>query len=330
MIHHNDPFVAMTSTIERDPVCVRVSALSGGSLTLPENLFVTDPEPGKFTTVPSLCFLIEHRTGAETEQPTRIVLDLGLKRDLDAYEPAMRSHISNRQPITTFPDVAESLRRGGLDPANDIDVVMYTHMHWDHVGTPSDFPGSTFIVGSGTLHLLEHGAVPHYPPEMFNPNMLDRKRTTELPAVREEDRTYATTMNQAHYEWKPFFGLPAVVDFFGDGSLLVVDSPGHLRGHINLLLRVEPHRYVFLGGDCCHDVRILQGSKGIALYDDGHGQLRSVHMDTEVATDTISMIKKFLERRFKDNGTLISLETVIAHDRGWMEANEHRFFPGWM
>ena len=160
--------------------------------------------------------------------------------------------------------------------------------------------------------------------------MLDRKRTKELPPVREEDRTYATSENQTSQEWKPLFGLPAVLDFFDDGSLLVVDSAGHLRGHINLLLRVEPHRYIYLGGDCCHDIMISEGTKRIALYDDGHGQLRSVHMDTDAATSTITTIRKFLNECIKAQGERIAVEVVVAYDGGWMEKNLHQFFPGWM
>jgi len=317
----------MASDTSSPLICVKVSALEGGHLTLPEKLFVTDPDPDKRATVPSMCFLIQHPSRGKNGKTTNVVLDLGVTRDLQSYMPAMQAHIANRQPVITSPDTAESLQAGGLDPGSDIDVVMLSHVHWDHVGTPADFSSAKFVVGSGTLYLLQNGAPPHYPKEIFDPELLPKERTYELPPVRAEDGEYAAKL-QVQSQWKSMFGLPAVLDYFGDGSVLVVDCPGHLRGHINLLLRVQADKWVYLGGDCCHDIRILRGEKGIALYDDGHGQPRSVHMDTDQAANTLEVIKTFLKSDFRPDGQKATLEVLVAHDGSWREANKHRFFPG--
>jgi hypothetical protein len=110
----------------------------------------------------------------------------------------------------------------------------------------------------------------------------------------------------------------------------VLDSPGHLYGHVNLLARSANGKWVYLGGDCCHDPRILSGDQGIALYDDGCGGLRSVHVDTEVARGTIGNIRKLLNKGnvFEEGGKEVQVEVVVAHDKGWMERNGSRFFPG--
>ncbi|EXJ93310.1 hypothetical protein A1O1_01702 [Capronia coronata CBS 617.96] len=256
--------------------------VSAGQLTLPKRLFITDADPEKRATVPSLSFLLQHPE--PTGKSTSLVFDLGLKRDLTKYPPTQQAHIANRQPTILHPDCADSLRGGGLDPARDIDILMLSHVHWGHEGTPDDFPCSQDVVGSGTLHLLEHGAPPHYPREIFNPELLPRDRTLELPPVSRENTTAA--QKQTAHEWNPFAGFPAIIDFFGDGSIYVVDSPGHLYGHVNLLVRTGPQKWVYLGGDCCHDPRILTGEKDVALYDDGNGGLRSVHIDTDQAKRT--------------------------------------------
>jgi len=117
---------------------------------------------------------------------------------------------------------------------------MLSHVHWDHEGTPDDFPHAQFVVGSGTLHLLENGAPPHYPKEIFNPHLLPRDRTLELPPVSANSATAAT--KQIDHKWEPFAGFSATVDFFRDGSVYVIDSPGHLFGHVNVLARVGPKR----------------------------------------------------------------------------------------
>jgi len=328
------------------PVCVTISALDGGHLTLPERLFVTDADPGKRATVPSLAFLIHHPSppSSEGSNVTRLVFDLGVKRNLDGYTPAQRAHIAQRQPVIIDPDCAASLRNNKaetpLDPAKDIDLVILSHVHWDHVGTPSDFANATFVVGSGTLDLLKNGAGPLYPSELFNADELPASRTVELPPVGtaigpdtlKHTRTPADTeamlpASAATWTWRPLAGFPAALDFFGDGSVYIIDSPGHLYGHVNLLARVGERRYIYLGGDCCHDPRLLTGEKGIALYEDGRGGMRSVHVDTGVAQKTLDRVREFVQEK-KVGGEEVEVEVVVAHDATWREANRHRFWPG--
>jgi hypothetical protein len=113
-----------------DQTYVTISALESGQLTLPEKLFVTDADPEKRATVPSLSFLLRHPSpNSKGRDGTNLVFDLGVKRDVTKYPVAMQTHISNRQPTIHHPDTADSLRLGGLDPAKDIDIVMLSHVH---------------------------------------------------------------------------------------------------------------------------------------------------------------------------------------------------------
>jgi len=198
-----------------------------------------------------------------------------------------------------------------------------SHVHWDHIGTPSDYTRAKFIVGCGTFHILEHGA-PHYTKAMMEVNPLPFDRTYELPPPPSSTKKDHAYSQQTQHTWCSLSTLPDVVDFFGDVSFYLVDSPGHLEGHMNALLRVAPQKWLYLGGDCCHDPRILTGEKGIATYDDGHGGFRSVHSELPEATKTIERIMRFLQV----NGD--SVEWVLAHDLTWSVANQHRFFPDWM
>lgn len=315
-------------------VYMTVSALQGGSLTLPESLFVTPSDPQKRTTVPSLAFLLQHPLDLAIpgSTPSTLLFDLGLKRDFSAYRSAQRAHIAQREPTSVTPDVAASLRAGGLEPA-DIDTVILSHVHWDHVGTPSDFPRATFVVGSGTLHLLAHGGGPLYPASLFNANELPADRVRELPPVRGASSAFPPHTRVTHHAWTPLAGVfPAAIDFFGDGSLYVIDAPGHLHGHVNLLARTGPRKWVYLGGDCCHDPRILSGERGIAMYDDGTGGMRSVHMDVGDAAKTVERVRRLLgEGRVREEGGgegEVEVEIVLAHDGAWMRGNGARFWPG--
>ncbi|OIW29035.1 hypothetical protein CONLIGDRAFT_715454 [Coniochaeta ligniaria NRRL 30616] len=357
-----------SSTTTKPPVYVTMSALDAGHLTLPENLFVTDADPTKRATVPSLSFLIQHpsppssRPGNSTTTTTNLLFDLGIKRDLTSYAPAQAAHIAQRHPIIVDPDCAASLRNGTtenpqaadsaplLDPSTEINLILLSHVHWDHVGTPSDFPSATFLVGSGTLSLLRHGAGPLYPADTFNSDEIPASRTVEFPPVSRPDGVYASSEPRhtpspasarenlppaaGGWGWQSLAGFPNALDLFGDGSVWVADAPGHLYGHVNLLCRTGPGRWVYLGGDCCHDPRILRGEKGFALYDDGKGGKRSVHVHTGVAKDTLDRIGEFVKMRGLEKGEEgdgeVQVEVVVAHDAEWREGNRHRFWPGRM
>ena len=109
-----------------DRATVSVHALSAGHFTLPEYQFVHPVSRDARKTVPSLAFLIQHRND-QTGKTTRIVFDLGLRRDIARYAPPIQKHVETRQPMTTLPDVVQSLGRGGLTPS-DIDYVLYSHV----------------------------------------------------------------------------------------------------------------------------------------------------------------------------------------------------------
>jgi hypothetical protein len=105
---------------------VQVYALQAGHLTLPERFFVNPASETARKTVPSLSFLIQHHN-TETNETTRILLDLGIRRSVERYPEPIQRHIDTRQPLSTNPDVTKSLAAGGLSP-DDIDYVIYSHV----------------------------------------------------------------------------------------------------------------------------------------------------------------------------------------------------------
>ncbi|KAM0077298.1 hypothetical protein ACKRZS_010602 [Fusarium odoratissimum] len=318
---------------------VSVHALSAGYLTLPERFFVTPLEDTSARkTVPSLSFLIQHKD-KDSGRTTRIVFDLGIRRKLEGYTPPIYKHAQTRQPLSGNPDTVTSLANGGLCP-DDIDVVMFSHLHWDHVGTPSDYPNSTYVVGPGAAKLVnekrESTAGSH---NHFEEGMLDMKRTIELPPISPltppplEEQTILSSQAQhlAGYFYQPWHRkghFEAVLDIFGDGSLHVVSAPGHIDGHINLLCRLENDKHVYLAGDSCHDARLLTGEKNIATWTDEAypGITCCIHQDKARAEKTLSIIRNVI----RDPGELNEVEVVFAHDGVWEKRAraEGRFFPG--
>ncbi|EXJ80460.1 hypothetical protein A1O1_08605 [Capronia coronata CBS 617.96] len=331
---------------------VSVHALSAGSLTLPERFFVTPADPAVGHSVPSLSFLIQHKDSSANV--TRILFDLGLRRDLGLYPSPVQKHCESRRPLTTRPDVVASLAAGGL-VVGDIDLVIFSHIHFDHVGMPREFTHPTqFLVGPGSLDLLSgklsldigsHNA--------FEPDLLPLDRTVELhsPLQSLSTKLPSTELDGADGSpgasksflwnrplvWTPFDRFPHTIDLFGDGTVLIVNAPGHLPGHINLLCRVASTKYVYLAGDSCHDVRLLTGEKDIAMWTDDRGKSCCIHADIPRTKETLARIREVrtnglrMEKDELDGEEQVAeVELVFAHDWMWEEdANRRgRFWPG--
>lgn len=47
-------------------------------------------------------------------------------------------------------------------------------------------------------------------------------------------------------------GQLRAVDFFGDGSFYLLDTPGHAVGHLAGLARTTSDTFILMGGDLCH------------------------------------------------------------------------------
>ncbi|UPX20239.1 uncharacterized protein EKO05_0010479 [Ascochyta rabiei] len=197
-------------------------------------------------------------------------------------------------------------------------------VHWDHVGEPRKFPTSTFVVGHGALSLLA-GTSPKFrgSPSFFEPDLLPPGRSIELS----NPRAHAEKQDSAVAQGTLSFGgprlahgiLPQILDLFNDGSLLIFNAPGHLPGHINILSRTADGRRVYLGGDSCHDRRLLTGVKEIGEWTDAKGHVCCIHADREEAGETIRRTR-MLEQE--------GVEVIIAHDDEWEDnpANKTRFF----
>jgi glyoxylase-like metal-dependent hydrolase (beta-lactamase superfamily II) len=119
--------------------------------------------------------------------------------------------------------------------------------------------------------------------------------------------------------WEARGTLPQTLDVFRDGSLLIVNAPGHLPGHINLLARGPDGRQIYMAGDACHDKRLLTGEKSIGEWEDDHGHTCCIHADRREAERTIERIR-ILENE--------GVEIIFAHDVQWENepSNKSRFF----
>ncbi|KAJ7037869.1 beta-lactamase-like protein [Mycena alexandri] len=206
------------------------------AICIPAPAFYTPVLPGhEILHLPIFAFLIEH-----TATGRRVMFDLGPRKDLENAAPAV-VEMFKTLPDVAIPierDVVEQLQDHGVD-LNSINAVIWSHAHYDHTGDVSKFPPSTDLVyGAATVtdtHTVNSASV------LLDSDFAGRK---SVP-INFDETSLEIGGFKAH-------------DFFGDGSLYILDVPGHLKGHICALARVTPDSFVFMGGDACHHAGMLR------------------------------------------------------------------------
>jgi glyoxylase-like metal-dependent hydrolase (beta-lactamase superfamily II) len=120
--------------------------------------------------------------------------------------------------------------------------------------------------------------------------------------------------------WETIGPFPRAYDFYGDGSLFIIDAPGHLWGHVNLLARTSADGgWIYLAGDTAHHWNLIAGKSNVACSHPGHA---ISHQVKEVAEQTIKRVEEVLK--------LPRVRVILAHDKPWYAENEggDAFFPG--
>lgn len=162
--------------------------------------------------------LVDHPKG-------RLLFDAGYGRDLAQHfktAPALMQAII--KPQLTTP-VAEQLAASGIAPAS-LKAVVLTHAHWDHVSGLQHFPKTPVWVSKAELDFVKGG-----------------DRSAEL----------ARRLGLANYRTfgfpdGPYLGFTRSWDVFGDGSVVLVPSPGHTPGSIAAFVNTpDGKRYVLVG-----------------------------------------------------------------------------------
>ncbi|GME43684.1 Metallo-beta-lactamase superfamily protein [Neofusicoccum parvum] len=233
---------------------VRVSIINTGArLRLPVQGFM-QPEIEGHThlDLPAYSFLIENPQFGKT------LFDLSLRKDWESLAPLMVNQVKTLKEtdplfvIEVERDVRDVLEENGIQ-ATEIKSMIWSHWHCDHVGDTSRFPSSTeLVVGAGFLQTL----TPAYP---INPNSLFLESDYKGREVREID--FSTHPNRL--QLGPF----DAVDFFGDGSFYLLNTPGHAIGHMCGLARTTPNSFILTGGDAAHHSGELRPSPFLPLPD---------------------------------------------------------------
>ena len=160
------------------------------------------------------CYLVVHPKGI-------LIYDTGLNDRLvgrPLYENVLEGYAQIK-----FSTLRGQLADIGFTPAK-IDYLVLSHYHWDHVGNAGDFAGSTWLVYKAERDQMFSRTARAYP--WFTQYSALQNSKTKL--------------------------LSGDYDVFGDGTVVVIATPGHTQGHCSLLVRLKNTGPVVLSGDLYH------------------------------------------------------------------------------
>jgi glyoxylase-like metal-dependent hydrolase (beta-lactamase superfamily II) len=163
------------------------------------------------------CYLIRHPDGD-------LIWDTGFS-DAVADMPDGLTIEAIGAHVTMQTKLVDQLAQLGLTPA-DIEYVSFSHQHGDHTGNGNLFVRSTWIVDADERAY------------MFSP---ERRAGQEFAGYAQlETVTPRLIEGEGDY------------DVFGDGSVTIIQAPGHTPGHTVLLVRLPNAGAVLLTGDLWH------------------------------------------------------------------------------
>jgi glyoxylase-like metal-dependent hydrolase (beta-lactamase superfamily II) len=168
-------------------------------------------------------------------------------------------------PKTSLPDLLGQLE---LKP-EQIKYIGISHYHGDHIGQVASLPKSTLLIGKGDWDVLT-------------------------------DPKAAAIANPANFaNWISGGGKvePVILDkdVFGDGTVVMLNTPGHTPGHHALLVRLKGLGPVLLSGDLAH-FRENYDTNGVPNFNTNRAE-------------TIASIE-----RFKQIAANLKATVIIQHD----------------
>lgn len=163
------------------------------------------------------CYLIRHAKGW-------MMWDSGINDKVAAMPQGFqRSKVSPRYRLPK--PLRAALAEIGVDPAK-IEHVAFSHTHGDHVGNGNLFTGATLYIQQAEYDVA------------FGPEAAT-KWNFEVTSYDKLRANKTLKLDGDH-------------DVFGDGSVVLIATPGHTPGHQSLLVRLPKSGPVILSGDMVH------------------------------------------------------------------------------
>ncbi len=212
---------------------------------------------GPTVAVPVPAFLVRHPTAG------LVLIDTGLHPSIASDPEANLGRLATsftEWTVRPGEDVASRLRANDTDPS-EVGTVIMTHLHLDHASGISEFPGATFVVSSKEWDDACSGLFPllkYYRRQQFD-HAFDFR-----------------TVDYSSDSTNSFSTFGRSFDLFGDGSVVLVSTPGHSAGHQSVVLRLAD-RPMLIAGDAIFLAGQLEpGADLAARPEDRHEYERSI------------------------------------------------------
>ncbi len=203
--------------------------------------------------MPLLAFVIEHRDGL-------VLFDAGMDPATATDPNYISSPIGRfllkrlfRFHITPEDALGNQLREQGFEPT-DVQKVVVSHLHWDHIGGISDVPQAELLVSRDEWQQL---SLEHPEREWI------LKEHIEVPGAKWHPIDFAPTNDPL---LAPFGGA---FDVMGDGSMILLPTPGHTPGSMSMLVRSAGQPPLLLVGDLTYQVDLLMKDQVPGIGDAG-------------------------------------------------------------
>lgn len=122
-----------------------------------------------------------------------------------------------------------------------LELIVMTHMHWDHAGGVAQFPRATFAVSEQEWRVAnDKGMMQGYYNNYFHPEFAWR------------------TIDYNGEQVVSYESFSRSVDLFGDGSVRLVFTPGHSMGHQSSILRLADGGKCLLCGDAVVELATIR------------------------------------------------------------------------
>jgi N-acyl homoserine lactone hydrolase len=187
----------------------------------------------------------------------------------DDYMVWDTGHAMDTPNVAPKVSLVDLLGKLELKPEN-IKYVGISHYHGDHVGQVASFPKSTLLIGKGDWEALTDPA---------------KKQEAANPKNFAAWISGGSKVEPVAYD----------KDVFGDGTVVMLNTPGHTPGHHSLLVRLKEKGAVLLSGDAAH-FRENYDSDGVPSFNTHRG-------------DTLASLD-----RFKKIAANLKATVIIQHD----------------
>jgi glyoxylase-like metal-dependent hydrolase (beta-lactamase superfamily II) len=222
----------------------------------------------RYVDIPIVAFLVEHPAAGY------LLIDTGFHGSV-AIEPAQAMGrfgglIFKDVRMDSDDAVPSQLRGLGVAP-EAVRTVVLTHMHSDHASGIAHFPDATFVVNGDEWEAAVRG------------------RETDGYVRRQFDHGFDYRLVDFDApEADSFASFGRALDLFGDGSVVLVSTPGHTDGHLSVVLRLAG-REAFVAGDALYTLDALDGQLPHRIGDEHryHRSVREIELYLEQTPNTL-------------------------------------------